>query len=160
MPQWSASELVSLPAPGLPRRLGAILYDSMLLLGVLIAGAAVAELLVGFAGGEVSGLDPVWYGLYQFWLWGLLPGLFFIYFWIHGGQTLGMKAWRLRVIREDGLSLDINDGFTRYLLGWLSLLVFGLGFLWSLWPPHRAWHDKGSATRLALMPKSVPDPLE
>lgn len=147
-----SEELRLLPTPGLPRRLGAMLYDSMLLLGVVIAGAALAQGLATLTGSAIS-RAAVWYPLYQFWLWIFLPGLFFVYFWTHGGQTLGMKAWRLRVIREDGAELTQTDALRRLLLGWLSLLCCGLGFLWSLWPPRLAWHDRGSATRLVLLPK-------
>ncbi|MGQ0529953.1 MAG: RDD family protein [Panacagrimonas sp.] len=84
-----------IPAP-LWRRLIAAVYDGLLLLGLWMAGALL-DLLIR---------DQL-LGLPRHWLW--LQGLFFViglgffgWSWTRGGQTLGMRVWRLHVRRLDG----------------------------------------------------------
>lgn len=49
-------------------------------------------------------------------------GLYFIWQWTHGGQTLPMKTWRIRVVAADGSALGPWRALGRYLLGWLWLV--------------------------------------
>lgn len=140
---------------GLLRRLAAMLYDGLLLIGVLMLATA---LFLPFTGGEavVSGRNPVLEWVYRAALLALIVGFFGI-FWTLRGQTLGMASWRLRVEREDGALLGWGDTLRR--LGWsvLSLLPLGLGFLWVvLDPQRRAWHDRMSGTRVVVVPKARP----
>ena len=46
-------------------------------------------------------------------------GLYFSWFWSHGGQTLAMKAWHIRLVRADGSPVPIGRAMARYLVGWL-----------------------------------------
>ncbi len=79
---------------------------------------------------------------------------FHILFWMRGGQTLGMRAWRLRVVRYNGQELSFKDAILRYLSAIVSLLAFGLGFLWILVDRDGlAWHDRLSKTRLVILEK-------
>ncbi len=132
-----------------------MLYDGLLLLGVLMVATA---LFLPLTGGEAVGsernlaLDL----LYRSVLLALVVG-FFGLFWTRSGQTLGMASWRLRVEREDGARLGWGDTLRR--LGWalVSLLPLGLGFLWVLFDPERrAWHDRLSRTRVVVLPKGSP----
>lgn len=137
---------------GLLRRLGAMLYDGLLLLAVLIVATA---LFLPLTGGEAvdPAKNPVLEFVYRALLLLLIVG-FFGLFWTRRGQTLGMASWRLRVERVDGGLLTWGDTLRR--LGWalLSLLPFGLGFLWVLFDPQRrAWHDRLSGTRVVVLPK-------
>lgn len=139
-------------AAGLLRRLGAMLYDGLLLLAVLIVATA---LFLPLTGGEAvdPAKNPVLEFVYRALLLLLIVG-FFGLFWTRRGQTLGMASWRLRVERVDGALLTWGDTLRR--LGWalLSLLPFGLGFLWVLFDPQRrAWHDRLSGTRVVVLPK-------
>lgn len=80
---------------------------------------------------------------------------FFIVFWCRGGQTLGMRAWRLRVETRGGQPLTVATAAARFAAALLSLAAFGLGFLWVLLDAHRsAWHDRLSGTRVVLLPRS------
>ena len=108
-----------LPAP-LWRRLIASVYDGLLLLGLWMAALLleliVRQQLLGLAG------HHVWLSLYLFGvgLW------FFAWFWIRGGQTLGMRVWRLQVRRLDGAPLRLPIATLRYaamLATWLALLA-------------------------------------
>lgn len=73
--------------------------------------------------------------------------------WRLGGQTLGMKAWRIRIVGDQH---PISWGATliRFVVALASLLCFGLGLLWALLHPRSAtWHDLASNTFLMVHPK-------
>jgi uncharacterized RDD family membrane protein YckC len=117
-------------------------YDSLLLLALLAVATTLITLPFGMP--RASGLL-----LFQFFLFEIIPLLFFTGFWSWGGQTLGMRAWHLKVIKQDGSQVTWHDAFKRHLAALLSCLLFGLGFLWILVDPQGlAWHDRLSKTRL------------
>ena len=134
------------PAP-LGRRLAAALYDALLLGGIWMA-VAIADAAVRAAFGLPYNVHVLRTAL-------LLAGLgFFGWFWTHGGQTLGMRAWRLQLRRSDGQPIGWATAAGRYAFAWLAWLPFGAGVLFSaLDPQRRAWHDRLSGTELVLLPK-------
>jgi uncharacterized RDD family membrane protein YckC len=142
------------PVGRLPRRLGALLYDCILLAALLML--ATALLIIPYdllAAHPYPNGDWRYRTLLQAYLIAVIAG-FFVYFWTHGGQTLGMSTWRLRLVRDDGGRLSTRDALRR--LGWatLSLLPAGLGLWWCLIDTeHLAWHDRRSGTRLVVVPK-------
>ncbi|MEJ2516085.1 MAG: RDD family protein [Gammaproteobacteria bacterium] len=129
--------------PGLLRRLAACLYDGLLLVAVemLAAGAWVAASGSAAAPGNLA---------FRSFL--LVVGLlFFAGFWTRG-ETLGMRAWRLRVVGPDGHPPAWPRALGRAAAAVLSWAALGLGFLWVLVDPERrAWHDRLSGTRLVLV---------
>jgi len=141
------------PRPaGLLRRLGAMLYDGLLVLALLMV---VTALLLPLTGGEAIGLHrhPVLEYAYRLALLAVVVG-FNGLFWTRSGQTLGMASWRLRVEREDGRLLGWSDVLRR--LAWVvvSLLPLGLGYLWVLFDAQsRTWHDRLSHTRVVVLPR-------
>ena len=137
-----------LPTAGLTRRLAALFYDALLLLALLF----IATLPWAIAArGEP--LAPLARAAYQLYLIGV-SGVFFGWFWTHGGQTLGMRAWRLRVTAEDGSKVSSRAAAIRFAVGLVSLGVFGLGFWWALFGAGRkTWHDRAAHTRVELLPK-------
>ena len=140
---------------GLLRRLGAMLYDGLLLLALLMVATG---LFLPLTGGEaISPRDnPVLEFVYRAVLALLTVGFFGI-FWTRRGQTLGMASWRVRVEREDGARLTWGDALRRLAAALLSWLPLGLGFLWILVDPQRrAWHDRLSRTRVVVVPKAAP----
>ena len=142
----------ALPAAGLLRRLGALLYDTLLLLALLMIGTAC---FLPFTGGEAVtfGRFPLLTVLHRAVIALLLIGFYGV-FWTQRGQTLGMASWRLRVEREDGALLSWRDTVIRLAAGVLSLLPAGLGWLWiALAPDGHAWHDRLSHTRVVVLPK-------
>lgn len=142
-----STAISSLPRGGLLRRLGALFYDALLLAAVWMIGTAV---LLPLTGGEAieGALRP----LFQLYIAGLSFG-FFALFWMRGGQTLGMKAWRLRVQRSDGRMLTLSDALRRFLLAIPSILLGGVGLLWLLFDRDRlALHDRLSGTEVVLVP--------
>ena len=136
------------------RRLGAVVYDGLLLIALWLA--AMAPVVV-FTGEHPSTLARASTQLYLF----LVGFAFFGGFWTHGGQTLGLRTWRLRVEDAQGGRLTWARALARYAAALLSWLPFGLGFLWILVDPHgRAWHDRLSATRVASVASGHPPQQE
>ncbi len=67
---------------------------------------------------------------------------YFIVSWSRGGQTIGMRAWRLRVVGADGRRLPWPHALLRFVVALASLAVLGLGFIWCLFDrQRRGWHD-------------------
>jgi len=138
---------IPLPAP-LWRRLASAVYDALLL-------AAVWTVVV-MADTFLRGAARIAYDAHVLRAELLLSGLlFFGWFWTHGGQTLGMRVWRLRVRRSDGRPLNWPAAMARYAFAWLAWLPLGLGVLWcAIDPRKRAWHDSLSGTEILLLPKT------
>jgi uncharacterized RDD family membrane protein YckC len=137
---------------GLLRRLGALLYDTLLLLALFMVATA---LMLPLTGGEAitAAGHPALEFVYRATLLALLVG-FHGLFWTRRGQTLGMASWRLRVEREDGALLTWPDTLRRLAAAAVSLAAAGLGFLWIVVDPERrAWHDRWTRTRVVLLPK-------
>ena len=131
---------------GLFRRLMAMLYDLFLLLSVLLFASALALLVT-------RGTLDYHHPLFRSYLF-IICFSFYAWFWIHGGQTLGMRAWRLRVQRLDGKPITLWQALLRFLSAIPSLGVFGLGYLWILVDKKRmAWHDRISESVIVLLPK-------
>ena len=105
-------------------------------------------------GDAVTGADaPVLEYFYRGALLAALAG-YSCYCWTHGGQTIGMLAWRLRVVREAGGALDWPLALLRFVAACVSLGAAGLGLLWVLFDPaRRAWHDRWTRTRMIVLPK-------
>jgi uncharacterized RDD family membrane protein YckC len=135
------------PPAGLRRRLAAGLYDGLLVLALLVIPTA---LFMAVRGGRPVPPGDV---LYQLLLLAT-TGTFFVWFWTHGGQTLGMRAWRLRVERQTGEPLTTKIALVRFLAMLASIAALGLGLLWVLVDRNRrAWHDLAAGTRVVLVPR-------
>jgi uncharacterized RDD family membrane protein YckC len=79
---------------------------------------------------------------------------FFCAFWCKSGQTLGMQAWRIKLVNFSGETPSIKQGVLRCLAALLSAACLGLGYLWCLVDRNgRYWHDYLSGTELILLPK-------
>lgn len=127
---------------GLLRRLTAMTYDGLLLIGLwMIAAAAVVIPL----GAEISASST----LFQLYLL-VIAWAYFAISW-RGGQTLGMKAWHIRVVGERE-PMPWLTTLVRFVVALASLGSLGLGFAWSLFHRQgRTWHDLASATHLVVV---------
>ena len=123
-----------------PRRLLVMLYDAVILLGLLILASALA---LPFGDANKVAFHDAW-----FTLWLLV--VCFAYLgacWRYGGMTVGMRAWRVKLICDDGREVSWPRCLLRFLVGMVSLGVFGLGILWSLLDSrNRCWHDLAAGT--------------
>lgn len=140
---------VILPAP-LWRRLAAAIYDGLLLLALWLV-VAMADQAVRILAGLPPSVRVLQAAM-------LLAGLFFFgWSWTHGGQTLGMRVWRLKVRRVDGGTLGWPTAIARYGFAWLAWLPLGLGVLWSAVDARRrTWHDIASGTEMIVLPERDP----
>lgn len=105
----------TLPTPGLRRRLAAMLYEGVVLFGVLMVSGLLFSTLTDQRHALHGRVEL------QVFLFGIL-GLYFAWFWVHSGQTVAMKTWHIRVVRNDGLPLSWLHALARYALGWLWFL--------------------------------------
>jgi len=128
--------------PGLLRHLAALLYDGLLLASIYFVLTAI---LIAFRGGEAFSPAHPGYSLCL-----IVTGLgFFGWFWTHGGQTLGMRAWGLQVQSLNGTSCHWQQALLRGIWALLGGSFLGLGYLWSLIDHEgRTLQDHRSGTRL------------
>lgn len=133
------------------RRLVCMVYESLLLMGVWALAVLVPALILGVTAQiELPG--------FVLWLNVLLVfGLYFVWYWQRHGQTLAMQTWRLKIVeRDSGRNPATQRALLRYLLAWLSLLCFGLGFVWALFDAERSFlHDRLSGCCVVLLPPAA-----
>jgi uncharacterized RDD family membrane protein YckC len=117
-------------------------YDWLLLAGVLFVATLA---LIVIRGGEAIAPRTGWY---EVMLLAISFG-FYGWFWTHGGQTLGLRAWRLRVVTLNGGALSWGDAARRFIASATLLLPPGLGLIWCVVDrDRRGWHDRLSRTRI------------
>jgi len=136
------------PAP-LWRRLAAVCYDLLLVVALLMA---LTMVVIMIRGGLAIESGSVWFQTLLVACW----WLYFAWSWTHGGQTIGMRAWRLRIRSVAGTDVGWREATIRFIAAGLSTAAAGLGFLWALVDTGRCtWHDRVSKTRLEFRPKSA-----
>ena len=133
--------------PGPFIRLAAFIYDGLLVLGIWFV---LGIIFVAVNGGEhVAQHNP------------FLPSAMFItlfwfnvHFWRRGGQTLGMRAWRLRLINDNKGPMTLMQCLVRFLVSIGSTLILFMGYFW-VWfdKDGLSWHDRYSNTRIIREPK-------
>lgn len=133
---------------GLRRRLASMLYESLLLLGVLGLTFMVPYLVLGVVLNVAPAGWVAWLHVY------LVLGAYFIWYWRRRGQTLAMQTWRLQLVRAtDGRAPPVATAWLRYTLAWPSVLCFGLGLAWALVDRDRQFlHDRLAGTRVVFLP--------
>ena len=154
----------SLPTPSLKRRVAIMIYEGTLLFGIVFT-----------AGLAFSVVMQQTHALYlrhamQYWLFFVL-GAYFVWFWSHGGQTLPMKTWHVKLVTADGRPVSMGRAAFRYLLcwlwfvpglalaatlrteGWMMVIIATIStIIWGLtiyFDPQRQFlHDRMAGTRL------------
>ena len=124
----------------LPRRLAALFYDSLLLLAIWFIATVI---LLPFTGGAaIHAGNPLMSTYLLF-----LSFFFYGWFWIHGGQTLGMRAWRLQLRNLRPGPVTWLQALLRFIVALPAGLLLGLGYLWMLVDRQKlTWHDRYSET--------------
>jgi len=141
------------------KRLMSIVYDLLLLTALLFTVGVLVAGIMTFAlnGGNAITEEHPFYLASKLIILSILfcvSFLFFGWFWTHGGQTLGMRTWRVKLVSVDGSAVDWNKSARRFIAAIISWLVFGLGFIWVLFDKeNRSWHDVLSATKLIQLEK-------
>jgi uncharacterized RDD family membrane protein YckC len=126
----------------LVRRLASLIYEFLLLAALLMIGT-LPFVLIAQEPYRVPARP-----LLQLYLL-TLTGLYFAWQWLHGGQTLPMKTWRLKLVARDGGPLTVAHAARRFIFAIVGTLAFGMGFLWALLDPERDFlHDRLARTRI------------
>ena len=135
------------PNSSLIRRLGAILYDTLLVFALMCLATIP---FIAVRGGEfVEPESPA----HQVTLLLVAYG-FFVGFWSRKGRTLGMQSWGLQLEAANGDVPSVAACSIRFVAAILSWAVFGIGFLWQLIDKEKlTWHDRLSGTRLVYYPR-------
>ena len=124
-----------------------MLYDAMVLLALLILASAIA---LPFGDVNKVAFRDLWFTVW-------LLSTCFAYlggFGRYGGMTLGMRAWRVRLVSYEGKEISWPGCLLRFLVGLVSLGALGLGILWVLVDAkNRTWHDLAAQTLLVKTPK-------
>jgi uncharacterized RDD family membrane protein YckC len=127
---------------GFFRYLAIIFYDALLLLAVLFF---VTLLILPFNAGIAFSREQFLYPVYLV----FVSFLFYSWFWTHGGQTLGLRAWKVKVLTENYQAISWPQACIRFIIALFSFGLLGLGFLWILVDKNqRSWHDIVSKTGL------------
>lgn len=130
---------------GLGRRIGAMLYDSLLVIAILAVTGYIATALNGF--------KPVHGAMWQSLLF-VEAFAYFAWSWCTTGQTIGMMAWRLHAVSTKP-KLSLDEASYRVMGALVSFLCFGLGFFWLLIDKqNRTWSDLMSNTKILHEPKA------
>ena len=126
----------------LRHRMLSLIYESLILIALLLAGALPMVMLTRTW--EQAVARPV----LQVWLL-LLCALYYVWQWVRTGQTLPMKTWRLRLVAADGKPVTTVRAACRYSLALFSAALCGLGFVWALIDRDRQFlHDRLAGTRI------------
>lgn len=140
------SEQNTIVKAGLIRRLAAIAYDSLLLVAVLMFATAIITPLTG--GESIKAGNPLFTG-YLF----IVCYFFFAWFWLHGGQTIGMRSWKIRLQETNGHRITLWHALLRFITGlpaWLCFLMGGIALALDQVPDVHQ-----SLSWLFLLPKGV-----
>ena len=127
-------------------RLVAGLYDLFPALALLMAAGGI---VVALRGGTAVPPHSWWFTA---WLLLVLFG-YYGWSWKRGGQTMGMRAWRIAVRREDGAPLAWNQVALRFVAALVSTLSI-VGLLWMFVDRRRrALHDLAAGTVVVKLPR-------
>ena len=149
-----------LPPAGIGRRLVALIYDAFLIAAIWFATVGIWVLVDPYTGlptEDINGvtraapwvLKGILFPLMVLEVWA-----FYAWFWLHGGQTLGMRAWKLLSRDYRRRPMTLWQTIVRFIGGTVSWGLAGAGYLVALLPPNQTLHDRLSATETVVVPKA------
>jgi uncharacterized RDD family membrane protein YckC len=130
----------NLPCP-LWRRLLALVYDLLIVAAIVMVVGLLCQMATGghLIGTGAKVTVPLWYQALQ----GVVVAAYFISSWRRGGQTVGMRPWRIRVTRSDGRTPTMRQAIIRVLVAAAPMLLLALaapmGLRTTLWMLLIAW---------------------
>lgn len=140
------------------RRLGAYIYD-LFAIGAVLMFATVLALIVVVIADKIGSIDLTLYKdsadflghslLFLIYLSVVIIG-FYAYFWSRAGQTIGMKAWRLRVQNSDGSNITFTQALIR-----IATSAFGLGSVMALLKDRNAFQDLWAECEVVVLTKEL-----
>ena len=154
-------------APSLTRRLACFVYEAMILFGIGLVPGLIGAIFTAQTGHRDvlqsdAALRIIAFAIY---------GIYFVWFWSRGGQTLPMQTWHIRVETRDGVLLSQGRALLRYVACWIWIVPGALvasTLHWGPWqtlgavavwiviyaalsrlhPQRQFWHDALCRTRL------------
>ncbi|MDP1767068.1 MAG: RDD family protein [Methylotenera sp.] len=131
-------------------KLGAcLIYEALVIIALLLVSSAVFVLIFG---DSINGTKRYWMQLFLF----ITVGVYFVSCWQKSGQTLAMQTWHLKLENQEAHLLSFKVSIARYVLASVSLMLFGLGFLWALLDRDRLFlHDRLLKNRIIFVPHNV-----
>lgn len=139
------------------RRLVALMYDGFIVIALsLIYGTLVNLAFVEITNTQLNeDYTPVVGGPLYLLGWYLTIAGFYCYFWHRGGQTVGMKAWKIKVLAQDtGTTASWKSCAIRAIIGPISFFVGLAGYFWKWFDKEgHCLHDKLSNTKVVVVPK-------
>ncbi|HQR60417.1 MAG TPA: RDD family protein [Methylophilaceae bacterium] len=133
--------------PSLLRRLGSLLYDTLVFIALWLLASALFTTIYG----SVAESWQRW--LLQLFCLAVISS-YFLWCWTHGGQTLAMRTWRIHLIDASGSAPSLSAAVKRCLLATVGLLLGGIGLWWALLDRNGQFlHDRLAGTRLVMSEK-------
>ena len=149
--------------PGAFRHLIIVIYDLLLLLSSLLLATFI---IVALNGGNAIGQGNPFFIAYLF----AVSFAFYGWFWTHGGQTLGMRSWKVAIYSKAGVSqagsnqpgqaINWQQAFLRFTVSIIAWLPLGIGVWWQYCgKDNKSWPDKVSGTYLHYSKNAKKKPL-
>lgn len=131
--------------PGLARRFACAVYEWLILAALVLVACFP---FLALAGDATAGWRRHLLQAYVL----FVVGAYLVWFWTHGGQTLAMKTWRIRLESAEGGAVTRPAAIRRYLFALAGLALAGIGFLWAFLDRDRQFlHDRLARTRLTAI---------
>ena len=133
---------------GFFRRILALVYDSVVIAGILLSFTLLLVILNGGYAEPGSLVSVV-----QLIVCACVGPFFYSYFWlVNNGQTIGMQAWKLRLVSLNSSKLNAKQTYLRCLVSTLSFVCFGIGYFWILFnKDNLSWSDIINKTRVVKL---------
>jgi len=120
-----APKTIDITTPGFWRRILCMIYEFLLLIAVLFIAGFIFHLIYNDTD------SPYFRPIFQLYMLSV-AGVYLIWFWTHGGQTLAMQTWKIRVVSASGEGISIWQAIARYFFAITSISFFGCGIIWAL----------------------------
>lgn len=164
----------ALPLAGIARRLGAVVYEALLLVAIVFVAGFIALPLIspGHASDATAlAIPDTAHRVILFCLLFTTVAWYLVWSWSGGRRTLPMKTWRLALTTANGAPVPAKAALLRYLsacigpalavlaygalrshgLGAQAVWLVALNFLWAFVDPQRQFlHDRIAGTRIVL----------
>ena len=124
------------------KHFASFLYDIFPLIGLFIVTSLIVAII---RKGDIVAQHTLWFDVLIF----SEMILYYVYSWKLGGQTLGMRAWKIKIIPSDErLNLTWLQALIRFIIGVASTLLLGMGLFWKLVSKNnQSWMDLASRSK-------------